>query len=247
MRKIIAMLLILTLTLPLTIEALATSNGSESKKREELEKIVFIHYKRGHAKQIEAAKQERCYKFLTPTKVKWKKLPVSYVINPNNPLQTELDANLFLSAVNSAAEEWDMHTSVEILEDSQNIDYSAVAGVQDYKNVVAFGDYAEEGVIALTTVWYNPSTKSIVEFDIMFDIDWTWGNADLNNDGIADQQVMDIQNIATHEFGHAIGLGDVYSSACSEVTMYGYSDYGEVKKRTLEKPDITGLQSLYGP
>jgi hypothetical protein len=28
--------------------------------------------------------------------------------------------------------------------------------------------------------------------------------------------------------------------------MYGYSDYGEVKKRTLEQPDITGLQTLYG-
>jgi len=30
------------------------------------------------------------------------------------------------------------------------------------------------------------------------------------------------------------------------VTMYGYSDYGEIIKRTLEQPDITGLQTLYG-
>jgi len=27
--------------------------------------------------------------------------------------------------------------------------------------------------------------------------------------------------------------------------MYGYSDYGEIIKRTLENPDITGLLKLY--
>jgi hypothetical protein len=35
-------------------------------------------------------------------------------------------------------------------------------------NVITFGNYPEEGVIAVTTVWYNPATKAIVEFDIMF-------------------------------------------------------------------------------
>jgi predicted Zn-dependent protease len=57
---------------------------------------------------------------------------------------------------------------------------------------------------------------------------------------------MDLQNIATHEFGHAVGLGDIYDTACSSVTMYGYSDYGDTVKRTLETPDITGLRTLYG-
>jgi len=40
-------------------------------------------------------------------------------------------------------------------------------------------------------------------------------------------------------------LADVYETACSDVTMYGYSDYGEIDKRTLEAPDIKGLQTLY--
>ncbi|MBU2577818.1 matrixin family metalloprotease, partial [Patescibacteria group bacterium] len=96
------------------------------------------------------------------------------------------------------------------------------------------------GVIAVTTIWYNPATKAIVEFDIMFDTDWTWGDATI------DTAKMDLQNIATHEFGHGVGLADVYDSACSAVTMYGYSDYGETQKKTLETPDITGLQKLYG-
>jgi hypothetical protein len=28
--------------------------------------------------------------------------------------------------------------------------------------------------------------------------------------------------------------------------MYGYSNYGETQKRTLEPPDVKGLQTLYG-
>ena len=57
---------------------------------------------------------------------------------------------------------------------------------------------------------------------------------------------MDLQNIAVHELGHSFGLADIYSSSCAEVTMYGYSTEGETKKRTLEQPDITGIQKLYG-
>jgi len=57
---------------------------------------------------------------------------------------------------------------------------------------------------------------------------------------------MDLQNIATHEIGHGVGLADVYQTACSEVTMYSYSTEGEIIKRTFETPDITGLQKLYG-
>lgn len=57
---------------------------------------------------------------------------------------------------------------------------------------------------------------------------------------------MDLQNIATHEMGHAIGLADIYTSECSEVTMYGSSSMGETKKRTLAAADISGIRALYG-
>ena len=120
------------------------------------------------------------------------------------------------------------------------IDYTAAYGVQNYKNAITFGDYPTVGVIAVTTVWYNPATKTIVEFDIEFDTDYTWGDA------TSDVTKMDLQNIATHELGHGVGLADVYETACNAVTMYGYSDYGETQKRTLEIPDVTGLRTLYG-
>ena len=204
-----------------------------------LEKIEFIHWKKNFAKPSGAKgpKQPACYKFLTPTKIKWTSLPVSYEINPNNP--QGLDETFVINAISTSAETWDAATSQELMNDIYTVDYTAAYGVQNYENALIFGNYPTAGVIAVTTVWYNPAAKAIVEFDIMFDTDWTWGDATL------DATKMDLQNIATHELGHGVGLADVYDSACSSVTMYGYSDYGEIIKRTLENPDITGLLKLY--
>jgi len=252
-REIIAILVIAILLLPIVLAISNNSKVQENKgPKEPLEKIEFIHCGPGFtwndelkicekAKRPEVVKVPKpssCYKFLTPTKVRWKTLPVNYVINPTNP--QGLPESFVISAIVNAAETWDASTSKPLMNDVYTIDYTATYGVQDYINAITFGNYPTEGVIAVTTVWYNPATKAIVEFDLMFDSDWTWGDATIDN------TKMDLQNIATHEFGHAIGLNDVYDSACSEVTMYGYSDYGETKKRTLEQPDITGLQTLYG-
>ena len=145
-------------------------------------------------------------------------------------------------AVYTSAETWDAATSKELMNNTYTTDGTAVYGVQNYKNAIDFGNYPTAGVIAVTTVWYNPFTKAIVEFDVRFDTDWTWGDAT----NPATPNAMDLQNIATHELGHGVGLGDVYNSACSAVTMYGYSTNGEIQKRTLAAPDITGLQTLYG-
>lgn len=215
-----------------------TPQGSDKARTPELEKIEFIHWKRDFAKPSgsKGPKPPSCYTFLTQTKVKWRSLPVRYVINPTNP--QGLEEGFITAAISAGAETWDAATPVELM-NGYSVDSTATYGVQDYKNVIAFGNYPQAGVIAITTVWYNVATKSIVEFDMLFDTDWTWGDASVVTD------TMDLQNIATHEFGHAVGLGDVYQDACSAVTMYGYSDYGDIDKRTLESPDIQGLLTLY--
>jgi len=215
-------------------------NASEKGKANapDLEKIEFIHYKKDFAKPAgKISKAPSCYKFLSPSKVRWQKLPVNYIINSTNP--QGLDVNFIGSAVFNSSETWDNATGQELMNNSYTFDNSVSYGVQDYKNAITFGNYTKEGVIAVTTIWYNPALKAIAEFDVMFDTDWTWGDAEGN------LSVMDLQNIATHELGHGVGLADVYETACSDVTMYGYSDYGEIDKRTLEAPDIKGLQTLY--
>ncbi len=57
---------------------------------------------------------------------------------------------------------------------------------------------------------------------------------------------MDFENIATHELGHSVGMGDLYTAECNQQTMYGYASNGETNKRTLESGDINGIRALYG-
>jgi len=240
MKKLSLGILIVVVILGLSGVAVAISNqGAEKAKAPDLEKIEFIHWKKDFAKpETAAAKAPTCYKFLTRIKIKWTTLPVNYEINPTNP--QELAEDFITRAVFNSAEIWDAATSQGLMNDTYTVDYTAVYGVQNYENAITFGNYPTTGVIAVTTVWYNPATKAIVEFDVMFDTDWTWGDATI------DSTKMDLQNIATHELGHGVGLADVYDTACSAVTMYGYSNYGETQKRTLESSDIKGLQTLYG-
>jgi len=80
----------------------------------------------------------------------------------------------------------------------------------------------------------------IYEVDIVFNTFHKWGINPSKRD-----RAFDIQNIATHEFGHPVGLDDLYDEIYSELTMYGYSSKGETKKRSLEEGDILGAQARY--
>jgi len=202
----------------------------------DLDRITFIHYRGGSVKIIEKpARPATCYKLMG---IKWSSLPVNYVINPTNP--QNLSESFITSAISTSAEAWDAVTSKELFNNSYTINYSAQYGIQNFENAIVFGNYPNNGVIAVTSIWYNRKTKEIVEFDMLFNTYYAWGDATQNS------SVMDLQNIATHEFGHSVGLNDVYTTVCSAVTMYGYSNYGETNKRTLEEPDIIGLQKIYG-
>ena len=56
---------------------------------------------------------------------------------------------------------------------------------------------------------------------------------------------MDVQNIATHELGHALPLLDLYGGPDSGKTMYGYAEQGETSKRSLAAEDKAGISYLY--
>lgn len=201
----------------------------------DLERVDLVHYAKPQETKAQGPKTDACYKLMG---VKWPSLPVSYIINPENP--QNLSEEFISSAILDSAETWDFSTSKELFNNIYTINYSVQYGIQDYKNTIAFGDYPDSNAIAVTSVWYTRIGKRIVEFDQLYNTDFIWGDALFN------VSVMDLKNIATHELGHAVGLSDIYSSACNEVTMYGYSSYGETSKRTLEQPDIMGLQKLYG-
>lgn len=215
---------------------------SSSSQKGPLEKTVYIHYKKNLKKEGKGRKSNSCYGFLSKD-AKWKKLPTSIIINPEN--SDGLDGEFIKNAVIVAGEEWDGYVETELfseyeLDDTADWDND----IPDRRNEISFGDYPQSNVIAVAVVWGyfsgSPQLREIIEFDILLDTDFTWGDAESNS------SLMDVQNIVTHEIGHGIGLNDIYKTQCSEETMYGYSQEGEIKKRDLYFGDILGIQKLYG-
>lgn len=181
-----------------------------------------------------------CYEFFAKG-AKWKSVE-PWIVNSTNT--GGLNETFVRNNIAFDIAKWESAAGKDILgaETSGTVDGADLITPDD-KNEVYFGDIGQEGAIAVTIVWGTfaapPPFRELVEWDHVYDqVDFNWS-------ATGEAGKMDFENIATHELGHSVGLGDLYTSACSEQTMYGYADYGETKKRTLEDGDITGVRTLY--
>jgi len=181
-----------------------------------------------------------CYEFLA-REAKWKSVE-DYIVNPTT---TWLDRSFVTSNLASNIDKWETAADYDVLGSGSSTNDILVADTvsPDDKNEVYFADIDYEGAIAIAIIWGYfsgpPFARELVEWDMVFDdVDFDWSKE-------GEEDKMDFENIATHELGHAVGLGDLYNDACSEQTMYGYSTEGETKKQTLESGDIAGIQKLY--
>ncbi|NQT07548.1 matrixin family metalloprotease [Candidatus Bathyarchaeota archaeon] len=192
-----------------------------------IEKRVFIHRVKPDKPGKPPKPGKEWYKY---SGIHWAStdLPVTYVV----------DYELDLGVIETSFETWDDETATELF--FVGVQREVTAGFLDDTNALSYGNYPTSGVIAVTYIWYYGYTGEIVEVDTLFDTDYTWGDATF------DPTVMDLQNIATHEFGHWLLLHDLYNRPARTQTMYGYSTYGETIKRTLESGDIAGIQEIYG-
>jgi hypothetical protein len=205
--------------------------AAEKPVKEPVDKIVLVHYK-DNVKAIgfSATDQSTMYKLLG---VKWKTPCVSYAINTAN---SRIDSDAAIKNIQNAVNTWDGNTT------GLSFQYTGTTGnaaSQDNQNTVSWGPINNNNVIAQTTIWFTRNSKEILETDIQMNSKLNW-----NTTGSAN--AYDVQDIATHEMGHVCGLGDLYNSPASELTMYGYSSIGETKKDTLGNGDILGLHKLYG-
>lgn len=227
---------------------------------------AFLHYKEGFAKSSavcdndgvcepgENAKKcpadcggseepdtSSCYGFLARG-AKWKVIE-PYIVNPANT--SSLDEGFIMDNLVLNINKWENVAGAEIIDSGTDTTETLIADTTypDGQNEVYFGDIAQSGVIAINITWGifggPPSQRELIEWDQVYDdVDFSWSDS-------GQPGKMDFENIATHELGHTMGLDDLYESGCSEVTMYGYANYGETKKRTLEAGDILGIQKLY--
>ncbi len=91
--------------------------------------------------------------------------------------------------------------------------------------------------LALTTTSYTGNT--IYDTKIVFNNRYSW---DVNGA----YNKYDAWSVMTHELGHWLLLKDLYGSSDREKTMYGYTDVGEVRQRSLDIDDVNGIRAIYG-
>lgn len=251
--RVIALVILLALVVGLAIPAAAAPpQENPGKAPEGLTKIVFVHYPKGVMAKggipgppggggnggdgNHGEEGKEWYKWGGEH---WLESIVGYVVEDD------------VSATYSVA----IHTSFDTWEDTgASIDFvsggSADFGVPSSfgtdtangPNEIAWISFAQYGLpanaIAVTAVWVFTGTRIIAEVDMAFNNDLPW-----SADGTAG--TYDAQNIATHEAGHWLMLGDLYNKPAKEQTMYGYGALGETKKRDLESGDIAGILAIY--
>ena len=121
----------------------------------------------------------------------------------------------------------------------------------DGENTVSWVGIVPRDIVAVAHIWAlgdgdENGLLDIVEFDITFNALHKWG-IDPDDEGPDRlKREFDVQNVATHEVGHVLGLDDLYEEQYRELTMYGYTSKGETSKISLEQGDIDGAQFLYG-
>lgn len=239
---------ILTLGLIGGTVAAAPPSDNPGKGPPELEKIVFIHYANdsapgrpdnpggGGGSKDDPLLYELSKLILPRT--------ATYAIDPSSA-NTSLSPTNIRAAIEAGFESWDAETDAELFGDTVGRVSVGGAGAQlDTINTVSWG-LLDDGILAMATMWYYPGKppREIVEFDVVFNKRYLWG---IDGGSGLPANVFDIQNIATHEAGHPVGLNDLYEDIHIDLTMYGYSSADEIKKRSLAQGDIDGAQQLYG-
>ena len=106
----------------------------------------------------------------------------------------------------------------------------------DSVNLVLFRNASNGSAIA-TTYWWSSSNR-IVDADMVFwDAAFTFFAGSSGCSG-----GFYIEDIAAHEFGHALGLGH---STSVDATMYPSVTSCNTRNRTLDADDIAGVRALY--
>ena len=160
---------------------------------------------------------------------------INYSSVPRNLVGTN-----FAIAIDNSFATWHSADSKQTFVDSGST--LAKNAKLDGTNAVLFKKINRQA-IAITYVWYY-SSGELAEADTIFNSGYKWS---INNPALGDcisSLTYDVQNIATHEFGHWVGLDDLYDSADKDLTMYGYGDLGELKATSLGLGDITGANTV---
>ena len=164
----------------------------------------------------------------------WASGPVLYYVNTIN---LDLPDAVIPPALAVGANAWSTQTRASFR--FQDAGTSTVTtNTNDGINVVMFRNASSGSAIATTYWWSNGS--HIIDADIVF---WD-GGFQFFTGSTGCSNGFYIEDIAAHEFGHALGLGH---STVASATMYPSVSTCATGNRTLDPDDIAGVEALYPP
>lgn len=240
-RRTLIALMVISLIFAASAVAMASGDRSAG-TTPSVAKIVLIHYGQATAARWTATDQVRDYKY---TGIRWPDAEpvIRFSVDPANGWG--LADSSISTAVDLATGAWhSANAKVTFVDEGTTTTAIDPGAFPDGKNTVSFRSISSQfpSAIAVTYSWYYTKTKRVFEVDTIFNDDLPWS---VNPYGASFSGSYDVQNIATHEIGHWLVLGDLYKPRDSELTMYGYGAMGETKKDTLGLGDILGINRIY--
>lgn len=162
----------------------------------------------------------------------WHLSSVPYVLNPANLDLPEAQAE---SAMLVGASAWATQaaTSFSFVYAGRSTQTTTTL---DSTNLVVFRNASSGSAIATAYTWFNSS--GLLDADIVF---WDGGFRFFAGSSGCSAGFY-IEDIAAHEFGHALGLGH---SDVAGATMFPSVSSCSTAPRSLHADDIAGVQSLY--
>jgi Matrixin len=165
---------------------------------------------------------------------KWAATTVPYYINTAN---MDLPGSAVEAAVRFGADTWPAQAGVGFRFSFAG-QSSQTTNTNDGVNLVTFRNASSGSAIA-TAYWYSSGGR-ITDADIIF---WDGGFRFFAGTTGCSAGFY-IEDVAAHEFGHALGL---LHSAATAATMYPSISTCSQASRTLDADDIAGVRALYPP
>ena len=166
----------------------------------------------------------------------------SFRVNPNFPPGSAGSAQQQIDAFRCSAIAWRQQAQASLQASYQGTTSVTTVNPSDGVNACYFSPTNPGGGTLAVTVFFS-SGPNLVAYAMAF-----YQANDLCSilwNGVGDPSPIqsDLISVATHEFGHAIGLGHPPVPAA---TMFASYQDGTAFVRTLHSDDIAGCQTLYG-